>query len=401
MYNNPLFEQIKAGNFEKTPIGVSELTLKIGKVVDANPSTDTLREAIDCLYFLLNHLPKEIHSTFGVSHVIFHKMEYLLEQYGIFIPKQELQEHFNYIKKSKEKIVKTLQAYPKNTELDVLQTVIEMNEDGSSMSTIRYEIGKMTIGQILENNCDLARFENVKSQQQVDGVGTPRPSGGSDDNNNTPPPPPSWFMRNVPHVPPVGVGASLPPDDDKNTSYTYTVDVLQLVCLALLHEMSTGIKTIDGGVQISIRNDVLSSTFESHQFDYSFIKDKDRPFLIPTQSTSFYTSGGLLYFCQVIEKMGLAPQIADYNSVIVRAEPEKLRDLKLIKDDLSLNAIWINTSHLVKDALDYIAIQGLAKKIRQRSFDTEYTAYKANKYWEKIEQEYQKYYANMNQGGRQ
>jgi hypothetical protein len=352
MYNNTLFEQIKAGNFDKTPIAIGDLTLKIGKIVDANPSTDMVRDALYVLYDIFNHLPKEIHSTFGVSHAIFNTMEYLLEQYGIFIPKQELQEHFNYIKKSKEKIVKTLQAYPKNTELDVLQTVIEMNEDGSSMSTIRYEIGKMTIGQILENNCDLARFENVKSQQQVDGVGAPRPSGGSDDNDNTPPPPPSWFMRNVPHVPPVGVGASLPPDDDKNTSYTYTVDVLQLVCLALLHEMSTGIKTIDGGVQISIRNDVLSSTFEGHQFDYSFIKDKDRPFLIPTQSTSFYTSSGLLYFCQVIEKMGLAPQIADYNSVIVRAEPEKLRNLKLIKDDLSLMMIFNAEKFIAKEALN-------------------------------------------------
>lgn len=369
MYNNPLFEQIKAGNFDKTPIAIGDLTLKIGKVVDANPSTDTLREAIDCLYFLLNHLPKEINTTFGVSHAIFNTMEYLLERYGAFISERELQEHLDYIKKSKEKIVKTLQAYPKSTELDVLQTVIEMNEDGSSMSTIRYEIGKMTIGQILENNCDLARFENVKSQQQVDGVGTPRPS-----------------------------------DDDKTSPTNYdgkVIDVLQLVCLALLHEMSTGIKTIDGGVQISIRNDVLSSTFEGHQFDYSFIKDKDRPFLIPTQSTSFYTSGGLLYVCQVIEKMGLAPQIADYNSVIVRAEPEKLRNLKLIKDDLPLMMIFNAEKFIAKEALDYIYIQGLSKKIRQRSFDTEYTAYKANKYWEKIEQEYQKYYANINQGSRQ
>ncbi|MBR5904361.1 MAG: hypothetical protein IKZ49_02390 [Alphaproteobacteria bacterium] len=415
-WTDVIFNKVKSGMYDKSPKAIGDLTLKIGTIVDNNPTEEVVLEALD----ILTSIEYSETEIFGVEDAILHKIEYLINQYRYLIPDDIWVSNMRFILESRQDFVSVLKNADPNLELLVLQRVIEEDVYGNREG--HYEIAKMQVRDILLANGEIPARENIKRRSENAYAPPPPPNnpngnpGGGNGGNNSgggnggnPPPPPSqdWNRQ-------YQSGSVPPPDDPHVDGWSTRVDVLRLVLMALLRSVITKATRVQNGVvQISIKPDVLNRVFEEYEFDYSFSKyneqktysniNKNSEYkqfpLWPEQKTKFIKSSGIEYVCQILEKYGYAPQIGNNDTIIVRdTNKAKAYEMFTINDYSSLYLIGKQITPLQNEALMAIQMEGYAKKEASRGlFNVDYTAFNALKYWDIIGQ-YPEYAATMNMG---
>lgn len=365
-----ILNSVKRGFYDKSPVSIGDLTLKIGNIVDKqmritfedNEKNNIVKLALEILIELAINVNSD--TVWGIEDAICHKIEYLIRVYREFIPEDIWRSYYEFLENSKNITLKAVKSLPNDAMIDVLQRVVETDEQG--ITRAHYEIVKIPRSSILlAGGIPVNRTfaEKTAPQPWPKKIDPKRPSTET------------RFEK----IPPTNNNNH---DTPKKNGFE-DVDVWDFVFIALLRSVIQTVKAVPGGVQLFIKPTVLEQTFEKYTFCYKFATQKNTD----TNSVHFWNQAstslggdsmsGIMYVCQILERIALAPQIGNDNSIIVRGEGSSVL--------LNINDYnWLYRMYLTMTSNEYEALQQIqaSKPITQKN--ASYTAFNAYQYWQTI-----------------
>ena len=321
---------VRSGNYDKSPVAIGNLTLKIGRMLDENPTDENTIIAIDILNDMFGNADEN--TKYIIIEAITHKLDYINHKYGYLLPQSFQEVTANYIAELRDLFVshcelaadgkvQTLRLVSHSTmhyDFDGLLDAVSINESKNF-----YEVISVTAEDLRADGSVPARevvFEDKPQRQSNDndnnnggggGGGKPSSDGGHGNDNgggqpplvaggNMPPsppsppspgaggggdnnngggnnPPPFAFGMTPPPPPPHRVQAAppRPPRDDmpvRQVDINYNgrkVDVLDLILMAVLDSLFDSVEPFQDGAKFKLKPEVLRHSFPPYSFTYA------------------------------------------------------------------------------------------------------------------------------------
>ena len=120
-----ILNSVKRGFYDKSPVAIGDLTLKIGNIVDKqmritfedNEKTNIVMRALEILIELAINVNSD--TTWGIQDAIYHKIEYLIRVYREFIPEDIWRSYYDLLENSKNITLEAVRSLPNDAMIDV------------------------------------------------------------------------------------------------------------------------------------------------------------------------------------------------------------------------------------------------------------------------------------------
>lgn len=373
-----LYNALDTGRYHPNDwVEIANLTLKIYELLEKEPTELNAMYAGACMSSLITIASNLELIPIGLSEILSVKLSHILGEFGYLFSDEQYRLFYD--------MWQTEQRFAKQN----LKNIKE-NDIGQSVPVLRRVIHddwhKDFFEIIFPDVKDIPMDGNIPPRKAVQ-VQQAMPEALNLPQHG---PKPMSGSHNLPPRGPKPQTQTVPPHNNSDQIDSggkgEHVDILDLVLIALIRSTMQGIKSIDGGVQMFIKPDVLKRTFDTYEFAYGLTK-----YLNFWAERDFITLGGkgmpgILYVCQILARFGCAPQIGANDTIIVRgANAKKLQD---INDYQYLYKMWLLMTDSEKEALSCI------NYTLSDDMETSYTAYKAYSYWQAIG-DYPKFAVNI------
>lgn len=346
-----IYNKIKSGKYNLSPVDIGNLTLELGRMVDANPDEYSVQTANDILMELLSDAFKK--HDMMVWDALLHKFEYITSKYHDLMPPDALVSLQELIASAKQDFINWLKSLPPKSTVKILRRV----EHG----TLHYDFDGFLDAMSLDESKNFYEIASIPVDRLIDtGVVPPRSVvtedrpqrsnnwGGDNHGNNggpkaqgqTPPPPPNGPMYAQAPMPPPRPPRNppYPPIKRDVTDWRY-FDILDLIVISVLNSLTSAVKPIPGGCQLILKQETLNKSFNPYDFCYGYNYARTNPNLQSQQKNQFHVfrasnwariandsyrksdnMSAQEYACKFLELAGLAPQIGADNTIIVHGK---------------------------------------------------------------------------------
>ena len=355
-------------------VEIANLTLKIYELLEKEPTELNAMYAGACMSSLITLSSKLELIPIGLPEILSVKLSHILGKFGHLFSNEQyrlLYDMWQTEQKFAEQNLKHIKETDIGQSLPVLRRVVHDDWHKDFFEIIFPDVKDIP----MDGNIPPRKATQEEPEFELAGAGQVQP----------------------PHGPRHKLKPCRLPPSHNNSDQIYSdgkgkhVNILNLVLIALIRSMMQNIKSIDGGVQMFIKPDVLKRTFDTYKFAYGLTKHPGNFW----EDNDFITFGGkgmpgILYVCQILTRFGCAPQIGSDDTIIVRGENAK--KLQNINDYQHLYKMWLLMTDNEKEALSLISYT------LSDGIETSYTAYKAYSYWQAIGN-YPKHAANIMNNG--
>ncbi|MBO7053405.1 MAG: hypothetical protein J6W27_03155 [Alphaproteobacteria bacterium] len=357
-----IYDNIQSEQSKMSPVEIGNLTLKIGRLIDKDPSKENIQIGLDILIEMLANASEE--NKMIIWEALVHKLEYITGKYGKLIPAGQLKELQGVINTANQVFFDWLASLPPQSNVEILRRVNHstlyydfdgfLDALGIDEDMDFYEIASIPVEQIIKTQSVPSR--NVISEERPQR--TPHESTGNNNGGDgprgprpgfmTPPPPPpphQTATAAAPILPPAPPPSGLPPKKPKKKTRSY-IDILNLIVVAVLSSSISSVESGSDGCRLTLKPEILNKMFPSYGFIYDFYYSEGSFF--PNSGWVDVSKGGgqqsmsaREHVCRFLDMVGLKYQITGKNTIVIKGSTiikgkYNFFDIKNIKNPVEL-----------------------------------------------------------------
>ena len=409
-----IYNTIKSGHYNLSPVEIGNLTLKLGHMVDKNPTEHSVLTANEILMELLSNASKN--NDMIIWEALLHKFEYIASKYDYLMSAELLQSLQNLIAAAKQDFISWLKGLPPKSNVNILRRV--------EHSTLHYDFDGFLDALSINDNQNFYEIASISVERLINTgvvpsrhvVSEDRPQRANnrdddnDDNNDGPRGPRYAFASMPPPRPPRPPRSprQQPKPEKEKMDWRY-FDVLDLIVISVLNSLTSGVKPIPGGCQLFLKQEILDKKFEPYEFCYGYYYSEGNPkndnlrsqqkgqvhifeahnwarIANGAYSKSDYMSAQE-YACKFLELVGLAPQIGADNIIIVHGDTlikgfYDFFDLKDLKNAVALLELSYRLDFFRPIRRELLKCTGMDVKPWMKRDLLAYTPAMSSKFWE-------------------
>ncbi|MEE1111181.1 MAG: hypothetical protein UIH99_03125, partial [Alphaproteobacteria bacterium] len=267
-----IYNTIKSGHYNLSPVEIGNLTLRLGHMVDKNPTEHSVLTANEILIELLSNASKN--NDMIILEALLHKFEYIASKYDYLTPAGLLQSLQKLIAAAKQDFISWLKGVPPKSNVNILRrvehSVLHYDFDGFldalsiNDSQNFYEIASIPVERLI--NTGVVPSRHVVSEDRPQRANNRDYDNG--DNGDDPRGPRYAFAFMPPPRPP-RPPRQQPKLEKEKMDWRY-FDVLDLIVISVLNSLTSGVKLIPGGCQLFLKQEILDKKFEPYEFCYGY-----------------------------------------------------------------------------------------------------------------------------------
>ena len=237
-----IYNTIKSGHYNLSPVEIGNLTLKLGHMVDKNPTEHSVLTVNEILMELLSNASKN--NDMIIWEALLHKFEYITSKYDYLMSAELLQSLQNLIAAAKQDFISWLKGLPPKSNVNILRRV--------EHSTLHYDFDGFLDALSINDNQDFYEIASISVERLIKTgvvpsrhvVSEDRPQRANnrdddnDDNNDGPRGPRYAFASMPPPRPPRSPRQQPKPEKEK-MDWRY-FDVLDLIVISVLNSLTSG-----------------------------------------------------------------------------------------------------------------------------------------------------------------